>query len=179
MNEFGDPNPKNAVDKVAQIGGVYPAVDTFIQGREFLQAMEQLTGIPDLKYDPWYFGAGTHENFNGAGLDPHYDFNIHPRTGGHRRLNAIVYLNKHWEPDWGGSINFHSDAWDLENGEITPVQPLFNRCVVFETTESSWHSVTAVRAPADDRMKSRKSFTMYLYTDTRPPAETAPSHGTV
>jgi len=36
-----------------------------------------------------------------------------------------------------------------------------------------------VRAPADDRMKSRKSFTIYLYTDTRPAAETAPSHGTV
>ena len=67
----------------------------------------------------WYYGAGTHENFHGAGLDPHFDFNIHPKTAQHRRINAIVYLNKNWDPSWKGSICFHSDPYDLRGDQVT------------------------------------------------------------
>jgi hypothetical protein len=141
--------------------------------------MERLTGIPDLKYDPHYCGAGTHENFHTAGLDPHYDFNIHPITRQHRRLNVIIYLNDEWQPQWGGSIAFHSDAWDLDNDQVTEVLPIMNRCVVFETTEKSWHSVPPVNLPLEFRHLSRKSFTIYLYTDDRPASEVTPEHGTV
>ena len=179
VNEFGAPNPKSAISDVKSLASVFVEVDEYIQSREFLQAMERITGIPDLRYDPWYYGAGTHENFHGAGLDAHYDFNIHPKTAYHRRLNAIIYLNKNWDPDWKGDIALHSDPWDLVNDRKKSVHPEFNRCVIFETTEKSWHSVTPVKLPPDQRHNSRKSFTIYLYTETRPPEETAPEHGTV
>ena len=179
VNEFGKPNPKSAISDVNSLAPVFREVDEYIQSGEFLRVMEQITGIPDLRYDPWYYGAGTHENFHGAGLDAHYDFNIHPKTAFHRRLNAIVYLNKDWDPAWKGDIAFHTDPWDLKNDVTKSILPEFNRCVVFETTENSWHSVTPVDLPADKRSNSRKSFTIYLYTETRPPEETAPEHGTV
>jgi hypothetical protein len=179
VNEFGAPNPKSQISDVKSLSSIYVEVDDYIQSPEFLRAMEVITGIPDLRYDPWYYGAGTHENFHGAGLDAHYDFNIHPRTAYHRRLNAIVYLNKDWDPSWKGDIAFHTDPWDLKNDVKTSVTPEFNRCVVFETTENSWHSVTPVDLPDDDRGNSRKSFTIYLYTESRPVNETAPEHGTV
>jgi hypothetical protein len=88
-------------------------------------------------------------------------------------------LNKDWEPQWRGEIAFHTDPWDLQNDQKTSVEPRFNRCVIFETTENSWHSVTPVNLPPAHRDKSRKSFTIYLYTPTRPDVETAPDHGTV
>ena len=179
VNEFGAPNPKSAISDVKSLAPVFQELDQYIQSREFLDAMERITGIPDLRYDPWYYGAGTHENFHGAGLDAHYDFNIHPKTAYHRRLNAIVYLNKDWAAEWQGDIAFHTDPWDLKNDARKSILPEFNRCVVFETTENSWHSVTPVRLPEDQRNNSRKSFTIYLYTETRPPEETAPEHGTV
>jgi hypothetical protein len=179
VNEFGAPNPKSAISDVKSLAPIFRQVDRYIQSREFLDAMERITGIPDLRYDPWYYGAGTHENFHGAGLDAHYDFNIHPNTAFHRRLNAIVYLNKDWDPDWKGDIAFHTDPWDLKNDYKKSVQPEFNRCVIFETTENSWHSVTPVDLPAEQRRNSRKSFTIYLYTESRPAEETAPEHGTV
>ncbi len=179
LNEFGDPNPKSAISDVKSLAPVYVELDQYIQSREFLSAMERVTGIADLRYDPWYYGAGTHENFHGAGLDAHYDFNIHPKTAYHRRLNAIVYLNKDWDPAWNGDIAFHTDPWDLKNDARKSVHPEFNRCVIFETTEKSWHSVTPVNLPQNQRHKSRKSFTIYLYTETRPREETAPEHGTV
>jgi len=179
LNEFGAPGLKSAISDVRSLPPVYVDVDDYIQSGEFLRAMERITGIPDLRYDPWYYGAGTHENLHGAGLDAHYDFNIHPKTAYHRRLNAIVYLNKDWDPAWKGDIAFHTDPWDLQNDVKKSVAPAFNRCVVFETTENSWHSVTPIDLPADKRSLSRKSFTIYLYTETRPAEETAPEHGTV
>ena len=179
VNEFGAPNPKSAISDVKSLAPVFQELDQYIQSREFLDAMQRITGIPDLRYDPWYYGAGTHENFHGAGLDAHYDFNIHPKTAYHRRLNAIVYLNRDWDPEWQGDIAFHTDPWDLKNDARKSVVPEFNRCVIFETTENSWHSVTPVSLPEDQRSNSRKSFTIYLYTETRPREETAPEHGTV
>lgn len=179
INEFGGRNPKRAVSDVRGVGGIYVALDTFIQSAPFIDFVEQLTGIHALRYDPHYFGAGTHENFHGAGLDAHYDFNIHPITHQHRRLNAIIYLNKDWQPEWKGSICFHSDPWDLENDRVTEISPVFNRCVIFETNERSWHSVPIIAQPLEHRAKSRKSFTIYMYTDTRPTEELAPAHGTV
>ena len=179
LTEFGGKGRKSTVSDVCSIGGAYTEIDNYIQSTDFLILMSQITGIPDLKYDPYYFGAGTHENLDGAGLDPHFDFNIHPKTAQHRRINAIVYLNKDWDPAWGGSICFHSDPWDLKKIEVTEVAPAFNRCAIFETTEHSWHSVPYIKLPADKKHLSRKSFTIYLYTDTRPPEEFAPSHGTV
>lgn len=179
VNEFGVPNPKSAISDISALAPIYSDLDRYIQSSEFLGAMEQITGIPKLCYDPWYYGAGTHENLHGAGLDAHYDFNIHPRTAYHRRLNAIVYLNKNWDPDWKGDIALHTDPWDLKNDVKKSIAPDFNRCVIFETTEKSWHSVTPVDLPPDQSGNSRKSFTIYLYTETRPAEETAPEHGTV
>lgn len=179
VNEFGTPHPKSAISDVKSLGPTYRSFDEFISQREFLSLIEQITGIPELMYDPYYYGGGTHENFHSAGLDPHFDFNIHPKSGAHRRINLIIYLNKDWDPSWKGSICFHSNPWDMDADEIHEVQTAFNRCVIFETTENSWHSVPPVDLPAHKRHLSRKSFTIYLYTKTRPVAETAVSHGTV
>jgi len=179
LNEFGTPNPKSAISDIQSLTHSYILLDELIQTKEFLDLISNITDIPDLCYDPWYFGAGTHENFNGAGLDAHYDFNIHPKTGYHRRVNVILYLNKDWKPDWNGEISFHTDPWDLKNDVKKPVQPEFNRCVIFETTENSWHSVNPINLPQDLQHISRKSFTIYLYSKTRPLYELAVEHGTV
>jgi Rps23 Pro-64 3,4-dihydroxylase Tpa1-like proline 4-hydroxylase len=179
VSEFGDPHPKSARADVKNLKPSYVRMDQFIQTRSFLDLIEEITGVAGLTYDPWYYGGGTHENFHGAGLDPHFDFNIHPKTGFHRRLNVIVYLNKDWDPAWQGSICFHSDPWDLKGDQIKVVETAFNRCAIFETTERSWHSVPPVDLPPDKRHLSRKSFTIYLYTETRPAEEIAPQHATV
>jgi hypothetical protein len=179
VNEFGVLNPKASIPDVAGIGGVYREIDQYIQTDEFLTFMSEITGIPNLLYDPWYFGAGTHENFHSSGLDPHIDFNIHPKTNWHRRINAIVYLNDDWDPKWGGDIGFHTDPWNLTGDKRVSFEPLFNRCVIFETTENSWHSVETINLPEEQRDRSRKSFTIYLYTQTRENEEVAPPHGTV
>ncbi len=178
LNEMGEVGGKAVRSHVTGLGPSYAAVDRFIQTPDFLDYVSRLTGIPDLLYDPDYEGGGTHENRDGQGLDVHVDFNYHPRTGYHRRLNLIVYLNPEWDARWGGALKLVEDPWSGV-GEQVEVLPLFNRCVVFETTENSWHGFEQIALPTERAGISRKSFAIYLYSRERPADQTAEAHATI
>lgn len=178
LNEMGQVGGKAVRMDVRDISDAYKALDAYIQTPEFLALMSEITGIPNLLYDPDYVGGGTHENRQGQGLEPHVDFNYHPRTRWHRRLNLIVYLNPEWEESWGGNIEFHSDPWKADD-KVQRARPLLNRAVIFETNEVSWHGFSTIRLPESNRQLTRKSFAIYLYTVERPPAETEVPHATI
>jgi Rps23 Pro-64 3,4-dihydroxylase Tpa1-like proline 4-hydroxylase len=178
LNEMGEVGGKAVRMDVRNLPAAYQRLDAYLQTREFLDFISQVTGIPDLLYDPDYVGGGTHENRDGQGLDQHVDFNFHPGTRWHRRLNLIVYLNPEWDLEWGGNLQLQADPWNGDTSGPT-IAPLFNRAVIFETTERSWHGFSNIRLPVGRKEISRKSFAIYLYTKERPAAETAASHATV
>lgn len=178
MNENGEVGNKAVIEQIAQIAPEYAQLDALIQSEAFLGWVSQVTGIPDLLYDRHYFGGGTHENRNGQDLDPHIDFNRHPLERWHRRLNLIIYLNHHWEDDWGGSLELHSNPL-AEDNAIRLVTPLFNRCVIFETNEISWHGFSRINLPAGQDGLTRKSVALYFYTRERPSEEQADTHSTI
>lgn len=181
MDENGRIGGKCTHENLPALKGVWQRVDELIQTEEFRAWLGEITGIEGLLYDPHYFGGGTHENRHGQDLDPHVDFNRHPFTGWHRRLNLIVYLNPEWQPEWGGAIEFHKDPRRaLVDSEVTLVQPVFNRAVLFETTHWSWHGFERINLPegsADSR--SRKSLALYFYSENRPPEEQVGRHSTI
>ena len=177
-NENGELGGKSTVEQIRGLGPAYAALDDAIQTRGFLDLVGALTGISDLRYDPWYFGGGTHENREGQDLDAHIDFNRHPVEPWHRRLNLIVYLNREWDDAWGGSLELHSDPRSPDD-RVTTVTPLFNRAVIFETTEWSWHGFSRITLPTGKAALSRKSIALYFYTTDRPAEELADTHSTV
>ncbi|GAA0713682.1 2OG-Fe(II) oxygenase [Dokdonella soli] len=179
LNEMGEVGGKAVRMDVRDISESYRVLDRYLQTAEFLDFVSRATGIPDLLYDPDYIGGGTHENRDGQSLDAHVDFNYHPRTRWHRRLNLIVYLNPHWAAAWGGMLELHSDPWNAAADHAVGIAPAFNTCAIFETTEASWHGFSQIRLPADSAHLSRKSFAIYLYTRERPAAQTAPPHATI
>ena len=179
VNEMGEVGGKAVRMGVRELSPAYGELDALLQTREFLDYVAKVTGIPDLLYDEDYVGGGTHENRDGQSLATHVDFNYHPRTNTHRRLNLIVYLNHEWDESWGGALELHSDPWNAAANRKLSVLPLFNRAVIFETNEVSWHGFEEIRLPDDKKSVSRKSFAIYLFTKERPAAETAPSHATV
>lgn len=177
-NENGEIGNKSTVEKIRALGPAYAALDDLVRSKALLDLVGRITGIDDLLYDPWYFGGGTHENREGQDLDAHVDFNRHPIEPWHRRLNLIVYFNRDWQDAWGGSLELHSDP-RREDDRITLITPLYNRCVIFETTETSWHGFTRINETAEGASRSRKSIALYFYTRERPQEELADAHSTI
>jgi Rps23 Pro-64 3,4-dihydroxylase Tpa1-like proline 4-hydroxylase len=177
-NESGKQGGKSVNTDIRNISPAYQRLYDFLGSRDFLDFASRLSGIPDLLLDPKMFGGGTHENLHGQELDAHVDFNYDESRQLHRRLNLIVYLNHDWQPEWGGAIEIHSNPRIPETNQIRAFDPLFNRCVMFETNEYSWHGFPKIQLPEDKRHLSRKSLSIYLYTTTRPVEETAPLHAT-
>ena len=178
MNEMGELGGKAVNTKIREISPAYRQLYELIGSPPFLELMSRLSGIPDLLMDPKLYGGGTHDNRHGQELDPHVDFNYDEAQNLHRRLNVIVYMNKEWRTEWGGAIEIHSNPWDRDHNQIQAFDPLFNRCVMFETNEYSWHGFPKIDLPQDKRHLTRKSISIYLYTKDRPAAEIAPMHGT-
>ncbi len=177
-NEFGLTGGKAVNTNIRTISPVYQELYGLIAAKPFLDLASRLSGIPDLILDPKMYGGGTHDNRHGQELDPHVDFNYDGAQKLHRRLNLIVYLNKDWKTEWGGALEIHSNPRDPVTNRISSYDPLFNRCVMFETNERSWHGFPRIDLPADKRHFSRKSISIYLYTKDRPAEEIAPMHGT-
>jgi hypothetical protein len=177
IGDDGRAGGKSTVDAMPQLGPAYRRLDQIIQTPEFLAYVGRLTGIDDLLYDPFYLGGGTHENRDGQPLSAHIDFNYHPSERWHRRLNLIVYLNHEWDDSWGGLLDLYRDPY-ADPKPVVRVSPRFNRCVIFETTETSWHGFEQIRIPEERAGLTRKSIALYFYSKERDEEETAARHTT-
>lgn len=140
---------------------------------EFRQTLSAITGIEDLLWDPDFNGGGIHQTARSGILDVHVDFNLLEKRQWYRRLNLLLYLNERWDPSWGGLL----ELWDRDVRERHHAfLPVINRCVIFETSEISFHGVTAVNAPEDTL---RRSFACYYYTREQPAGVTGVAHSTI
>lgn len=146
-----------------QISGEFRKVFNELNGKEMRQFLSTLTGIDNLIADDDLFGAGFHQSLKGAFLDIHVDFNVHPQKGWYRRLNLLLFLNKNWKTEYAGNL----ELWDMDKRErITTITPEFNRCVIFETTEKSFHGhPQPLNTPEG---VTRKSLAVYYYTQQPP-----------
>lgn len=178
INEVGKIGGKAVQENLAEISLNYRILAEHIESKNFLNLISQITGIEGLINDPTFYGGGTHENLNGQELDPHIDFNLDERNWYHRRLNVIIFLNEEWQESWGGALELHSNPREPDENKIKAFLPLFNRCIIFETNEYSWHGFTQIKLPSEKQHLSRKSISIYLYTKTRPASEIAPPHTT-
>lgn len=146
----------------ANLPGSLTGLLEYLNSKEVVDWVAQITGIPDLRPDPYYHGAGLHCHPRGGKLDLHLDYSIHPRSGFERRVNLIVYLNKDWKPEYGGDI----ELWDADFTQcVTKVAPAFNRMVMFQTSDQSYHGVPdLIQCPED---MARKSVAVYYLSDPR------------
>ena len=156
---------------------ISPVVRRFLDamnGFEMLLFLEELTGIEGLIPDPYFGGGGLHQIEPGGYLKIHADFNVHPKLRLDRRVNMLIYLNRDWQEEWGG----HLELWNEPMTECRQrVLPLFNRTVVFSTTDTSWHGHPHPLASPPG--VTRKSVSLYYYTAGRPAEERSAEHDTI
>ncbi|HEY8180883.1 MAG TPA: 2OG-Fe(II) oxygenase [Thermoanaerobaculia bacterium] len=156
---------------------ISPVIRQFLDamnGFEMLLFLEALTGIDGLIPDPYFGGGGLHQIEAGGFLKVHADFNVHPKLKIDRRLNLLLYLNKDWREEYGG----HLELWDSEMKACRKrILPVFNRTVVFSTTDTSFHGHPQPLTPPPGR--TRKSISLYYYSAGRPASEASPPHDTI
>lgn len=133
-----------------------PVTASFIRklnAQPFIDQLEDMTGIDGLIADPAIKGGGLHEIPPGGFLKMHVDFNWNRSLQAVRKLNLLLYLNEDWK--WNGDLILSRDGAERTKS----IAPVFNRCVVFPTTEASWHGhPEPLKAP-----RSRKSIALYYY----------------
>ncbi len=131
----------------------------FFNSAPMLQFLEGITNIRGLLPDPYFTGGGFHETKAGGLLGIHADFRVNEPLQVLRRVNAIIYLNKEWQDSYSG----HLELWDREmKNKVSSVLPIFNRCVIFNTDEDSFHGHPDPLTTPDGI--SRKSIALYYYT---------------
>jgi Rps23 Pro-64 3,4-dihydroxylase Tpa1-like proline 4-hydroxylase len=132
-----------------------------LQTEQAIDFVSKLSGIEGLISDPDLEGAGMHLVKQGGFLNVHTDFLTHTkRRSWSRHINLLLYLNKDWEEAWQGNL----ELWDADLSEcVHSVAPAFNRCVIFNTIEKSYHGHPHKLACPPD--VQRKSLLLYYYRD--------------
>lgn len=157
---------KGAFSDFQKMGETTQEVIQYLNSPEFLKELSFMTGIENLISDPELRGGGLHYIPPGGYLDMHVDFNWHGVLQAERRINLLLYLNKNWK--WNGDLIMSGESLN----SIRSFPPLFNRCVIFNTSENSWHGHSdPLKAPV-----ARQSIALYYYTRGKKPSN---SHSTI
>ena len=109
-------------------------------------------------------GGGWHVHKAGGKLNTHLDYSLHPKLQLQRKLNIIIYMNPDWREEWGGALGFWSNESSEAPGKlIKTVWSKFNRAVIFDTTQNSWHGLPdpLICPPG----QTRKSLAAYFLCD--------------
>lgn len=127
----------------------------------FLDFLKDITGIKNLRVDTTGRHAGLRGMLNGSHQHVHSDATIHPETGLRKRLSVILYLNKSWSLEKGGFLEMWDD--DMEKC-VNKISPDFNRLVIFECTDKSFHGVPET-IKLEDGSEMRKSLILSYMSD--------------
>jgi hypothetical protein len=170
---FVNEQRKVQVTDTAKFPAAVRELNDAISSPAFLGDLETITGVPRLLADEKLAGGGMHLTGSGGRLDVHVDFNRLEDRALFRRLNILIYLNPVWSEQWGG----HIELWDrdVKNCHQRCV-PALNRCLVFETSDISYHGVAPITAPEG---MVRQSFAAYYYTREAPPHWNGQTHSTI
>lgn len=138
----------------------------FLNSSEFIDFLQILCDIKEpLIPDPHFIGGGLHETKKGGFLKVHADFCKHPETSLDRRVNLLVFLNKNWEKSYKGDLTL----FDKNMQNRKKIFPTFNKIVIFNTTDFTFHGVPdPINCPEDI---SRKSLALYYFSNGRPKEE--------
>ena len=144
---------------------------TILNSPDFIDYITEITNIKHLYPDIGLHGAGWHIHEKGGKLNIHLDYNIHPKLELQRKLNIIIYLTENWDISWGGNLEFwsHDKKNNKPKEKIKTIDNIFNRAVIFDTTQNSWHGFPQpLTCPKN---VYRKSIAMYYLCEPKKNSE--------
>lgn len=111
-----------------------------IQDPKVIAVIEDITGIKNQLPDTSRIAGGVSALLKGHYINPHLDHSHDIDKKFYRTVNLLYYISPNWKLENGGNF----ELWDsqVENRIIVP--SLFNRLLVMETNQHSWHAVNSV-----------------------------------
>jgi len=117
----------------------------------------------NVRADIGLHGGGVVLYPTGGKLNVHLDYETHPKLGAVRNLNLLVYLNPNWDSHWGGGLNLYSENNDGTLKLEKSIECKFNRAVIFNTDQNSWHGLPSkIDCPSD---QARTALNFYYVND--------------
>lgn len=138
---------------------------------EYRMSLALAFGTGDLLLDPDLEGGGVHHVMPGGSLEIHADFNLHPKTGLHRVLNLLLYLNDEWIPEHRGELELWSRSMERC---VRKVEPRLGATVLLHINDTAFHG-----HPSVYRGPGRYSIALYYYARERPAEDVSPFHWAV
>lgn len=111
------------------------------QDQRVIAAVSNITGQKEVVGDPHLYAGGISAMAQGHFLNPHIDNSHDGEQKNYRILNLLYYVTPDWQPENGGNL----ELWDTSVKEVVEIPSLFNRLVLMETNDKSWHSVNEVK----------------------------------
>src|SRR5579863_4709614 len=121
-----------------ELGAAGAQLIGIVHSRACLYLLAEIAGIWQLLPDPYLQGSGYAVMRRGDYFGVHSDRSVAYETGLTRRLAMIIYLNKSWNPEYGGQLElWNSDATRC----AVSIDPIFNKTVIFEVSDPNYHGV--------------------------------------
>jgi Rps23 Pro-64 3,4-dihydroxylase Tpa1-like proline 4-hydroxylase len=122
---------------------------------DVMACIAAITGIDRLEGDPLLYAGGISDMRKGHFVRPHLDNSHDLKRERYRVLNLLLYISPERTEASGG----HLELWPNGlNGEPITITSRFNRLLVMETTDRSWHAVS----PITDDMPRRALYYSYF-----------------
>ena len=153
-------NQKHELSFWYQVSDLFSQLHQDLLSDGFRGFIRQVSG-KQVFMDVDYCGE-LHQARDGGFLDMHVDFNLHPKkdTWVHE-LTLLIYLNKDWQDDYGGQLLMQNH----DNPKIYEVAPVFNRCTIMLSDETTFHGYRKLNLPENI---TRKSILVNFYREVEP-----------
>lgn len=129
------------------------------QAPQIVEVVERITGIAQQVPDPHLYAGGLSMMAKGDFLNPHIDNSHDKDRAKYRTANLLYYVSPDWSSENGGNF----ELWDERVKTPVEIVSRFNRLVVMETHDKSWHSVNQVRVD-----QARRCVSNYYFSELPP-----------
>lgn len=111
------------------------------QSPEVVKTVEKIVGLKELEPDPELYAGGISMMGPGCFLNPHLDNSHDRKRTRYRVLNLLYYVTPDWDLASGGNLELWPEG---PSAQPQAIESKFNRLVIMETGQHSWHSVNKV-----------------------------------
>ncbi|MFL2566808.1 MAG: 2OG-Fe(II) oxygenase [Schleiferiaceae bacterium] len=125
---------------------------------EILEAIETITGFQRMVPDRELYAGGLSSMTNNSFLNPHLDNSHNDFKSHYRVLNLLYYVSEEWKTENGGNLILFPNGLDKPFVTITSA---FNRLVLMETNDKSFHGVSKVKSEVP-----RRCISNYYFSDS-------------